>query len=107
MIVKVVQNLDTSIEIIDKSPKYSHPSEQLDWRHYSACQDSLEPYQSRVGDGDTYNGHSLRSATPTQHDDQVFRLTLNQFSIDSIEYLLVCFIVIDLVSSALGSIVDP
>ena len=53
MVVKVIENLNTPIEIIDEPAEYSHSCKQFDRSHNAARENSLKPNESWIRYGNT------------------------------------------------------
>jgi hypothetical protein len=94
MIVKVIKNLNSTIKLVHQALEYPHASEKFNRDHQSRCQNCFEPDETWISDWDS------------QHDDNMFWMSLRHLFIEACEYLLVGLVIYDLVTRAFGPTID-
>jgi hypothetical protein len=107
MIVKVIQDLNSSIEFVYQTSKEAHSSQQLDRSHNTTREDGFEPYEPRISNWDSFTINVINGKANTEHNDEMFSLAFDSLSIDTIENLLIRRVVIYFVPCPLGTVVNP
>jgi predicted small metal-binding protein len=95
MIIKIVKDLDTTVELINKATEHAGTTHGFDRIHKSARQNVFKEVQPRIGDWHT------------QKHNQVFRLALDDLVFEAIKNDVVRVLSQNLVTLSFGSTVQP